>query len=395
MKIAYICRSYPPMISGAALVAQRLAEGMVERGHTVLVIAASDRQRVYVDGTNGLRLARLRSFSNPMRVGQRFVLWPRKKVAAQFGVFCPDVLHLQDSLNLGLCGLHIAHDLGIPVVLTVHQLPWFVSACVPALSSLRQGIERTLWNYASWLLGQCEAVITPSHTIADIVSTRCNRRPQVISNGVDIGHFSPCSAGHAENEALCQTYGLDPSMPIILHVGRLDADKRVDLVVRAAAQAMRLVSAQLLVVGDGKRRMEVTRLSEELDIQDRCCFPGFVSQTGDLPRLYRLASVFVTASEIEIQSSVVLEAAATGLPIIAVRASSMPEFVQDSVAGYLVPPRDIDAMANRLVLLLQNPIQANAMGTAGRAMMEKHLLGHSIRAHEQLYRSLVACRAPE
>jgi glycosyltransferase involved in cell wall biosynthesis len=389
MKIAYVCQSYPPMISGAALVAQRLAEGIASRGHEVLVVAASDRQRAYTDSTAGLKLVRLRSFPNPVRVNQRFLLWPRREIAAELQAFRPDVVHVHDTLNAGLCGLRVAHALGMPVILTVHALPWFVSAYAPALPSLRQGIEAGLWIYGTWLLRQCEAVITPTCVIADIVSTHANCRPQVISYGVDLRRFTPRPAFSGKGEALRQKYGLDPYLPIILYVGRIDADKQVDLVVRAAAQAMYTVDAQLLVVGDGRRRAAVIRLSEELVLQDLSHFPGFVPATGDLPGLYRLASVFITASEVETQGLVVLEAAATGLPIVAVRAAAIPEMVEDGVTGYLVASRDIDAMADRLVLLLRNPDQARAMGQAGRAKMQQHSLDRSIEAHEQLYRFLV------
>lgn len=389
MRIAYVCQSYPPMVSGAALVAQRLAEGMTKRGHAVLVMAASDRQRAYTVSTNSLKLARLRSFSNPMRVSQCFTLWPRAEIAAQLRVFRPDILHLQDSLNIGLCGLRIGRAFGIPVVLTIHQLPWFVSLCAPALPGLRQAIETGLWIYGGWLLRQCETTIIPSYAVAEIVSTHTNCRPQVISNGVDLRRFTPHLAFPGEGEALCQEYGLDPYLPIILYVGRIDVDKQVDLVVRAAAKAMRLADAQLLVVGDGRRRTAVIRLSEKSGIRDLSHFPGFVPATGDLPGLYRLASVFVTASEVETQGLVVLEAAATGLPVVAVRAAAIPEAVEDGVNGYLVAPRDIDAMADRLVLLLRNPAQARAMGQIGRARAENHSLDSSIEAHERLYRSLV------
>ena len=389
MKIAYVCQSYPPMISGAALVAQRLARGIASRGHEVLVVAASDRKRAYTDSTAGFKLVRLRSFPNPMRVGQRFLLWPRGEIAAELQAFRPDVLHLQDPLSAGLSGLLVACALDIPVVLTGHQLPWFVSAYAPALPGLRQGIEAGLWIYGTWLLRQCEAVITPTRVIADIVSAHTNRRPQVISYGVDLRRFTPRLAFPGEGETLRQKYGLDPYLPIILYLGRIDVDKRVDLVIRAVAQATHTVDAQLLVVGDGRRRAAVIRLSEELGIRDLSHFPGFVPATDDLPGLYRLASVFITASQVETQGLVVLEAAATGLPIIAVRAAAIPEAVENGVTGYLVAPRDIDAMADRLVLLLRNPDQARAMGQAGRAKMQKHSLDRSIEAHERLYRSLV------
>ena len=229
------------MISGAALVAQRLAEGIASRGHEVLVVAASDRQRAYTNSTAHLRLVRLRSFPNPVRVDQRFLIWPQREIAAELQAFRPDVLHLQDSLSAGLSGLLVAHAFDIPVVLTGHALPWFVSAYAPALPSLRQGIEAGLWIYGTWLLRQCEAVITPTRIIADTVSAHVNCRPQVISYGVDLRRFIPRPVFPGEGETLRQKYGLAPYVPIILYVGRIDVDKRVDLVVRAAENTFRQV----------------------------------------------------------------------------------------------------------------------------------------------------------
>ena len=128
----------------------------------------------------------------------------------------------------------------------------------------------------------------------------------------------------------------------------------MDLVIHAAAKVMQEVDAQLFIVGDGKQREELIQLSQSLGIYQNCRFPGFISKHGDLPGIYRLARVFVTASEIEILSSVVMEAAASGLPVVTVQASSMPEFVIDGDSGYLVPPEDIDLMAERLILLVKD-----------------------------------------
>jgi glycosyltransferase involved in cell wall biosynthesis len=177
---------------------------------------------------------------------------------------------------------------------------------------------------------------------------------------------------------------------VIAHVGRIDAEKQVDLVVRAMAQVVRSTDAQLLIVGDGRRREEIIRLCEELGIRDHCRFPGFVAPGGDLSGLYRLSAVFVTASEVETLSSVVLEASASGLPVVAVQASSMPELVQDGTTGYLVAPGDVAAMADRIATLLRHPTQAKGMGHAGRAVAEQHALDKTIEAHERLYRSLAS-----
>ena len=149
------------------------------------------------------------------------------------------------------------------------------------------------------------------------------------------------------------------------------------------------MKAHLLVVGNGRQLPEVIRLSEALGIRQFCRFPGFVTATGDLPGLYRLSRVFVTASEVEIQSSVVLEAAATGLPIVVVDSSSMPEFIANGVNGFLVRPRDTDAMAECITLLLKNGDLSRRMGQANLELARRHSSDHSLNMHEQFYRSLI------
>lgn len=404
VRLALVCQSYPPMISGASIVVGRLAEGLARRGHAVLVIAASDRGPGYVTEAGGLRVARLRSWHNPFRVGQRAVLFPRSAVAAELRAFRPDVVHAHDPVSVGLAGLLEARALGAPTVLTLHQLPWFVSAYLPVWAQgLGRWAEQALWAYSRWLARRVDALVAPSRTIADIVAARLAangggeqaRAPLPISNGVDLERFTPEPAGPDEGPRLRQKYGLDPARPILLHVGRLDADKRADLVVRAAAAALRAVDAQLLVVGDGRERAAVERLAADLGLAGRARFTGYVPVTGDLPGLYRLASVFVTASEVEIQSSVVMEAAAAGLPVVAVRASSMAEFVEDGRNGYLAPPRDVEALGAILARLIRDPEHARALGLAGRALAEAHSPERTLAAHEALYQRVRRAPAAE
>jgi glycosyltransferase involved in cell wall biosynthesis len=226
--------------------------------------------------------------------------------------------------------------------------------------------------------------------IADIVKARLGHRPVVISNGIDAQRFNPAAGSVDDARTMRLKYNLDPNLPVILHVGRIDPDKRVDLVVRAAAQVMGAAPAQLLIVGGGTNLSAMRRLAHNLGIADRCRFPGFVGANGDLPALYCLGTVFCTASTVEIQSSVVLEAAASGLPVVAFRSSSMPEFISDGVSGWLVEPLDVSAMAGRITALLQDPAAAASMGRAGRQIAEQHDAHSSIQKHVALYESLLA-----
>jgi len=179
MKIAYLSQSYPPMVSGAALAVQQLAEGMAARGHQILVLAASERGYAYQTRANGLRVARLQSFPNPFRVGQRFLPWLDRATAGELHAFRPDILHLHDFSPVGLAGLRAVRTLNVPAVLTLHLLPPTLSAYAPPLPGLRQMTDAGLWAYYDWVAQQCRAVATPTQASADIVRAHIRCDPVV------------------------------------------------------------------------------------------------------------------------------------------------------------------------------------------------------------------------
>jgi glycosyltransferase involved in cell wall biosynthesis len=186
---------------------------------------------------------------------------------------------------------------------------------------------------------------------------------------------------------------LPANAPVILHVGRLDTDKSVDIVIRAAAQPIRESEAHLLIVGDGRQKNHLIRLCRELRIEKRVHFTGYV-RPSDLPEIYRLANVFVTASEIETQGIVLLEAAASGLPIVAVKATCIPEIVHDHCNGFLINPGDIGAFGEAIHTLLTDPEWAHAMGREGCRIAEGHDIQNTWALHEKLYLEMAANPSP-
>ncbi len=290
---------------------------------------------------------------------------------------------------LGVEGILSAHVMKIPVIGTIHQLPWFINTYLPDFPGLKRSVERSIWSYSRWINKQCDALVVPTPTIAQTIQAEAGFKPIAISNGVDLSRFTSEPASTIEKEQLCQKYKLDPSRPIILHVGRLDVDKNVEVVIQAAAKALQATNAQLLVVGDGECKGSLSKLAKLLGIRKDCHFPGFVSAGGDLPGIYRMADVFTTASEIETQGLVLLEALASGLPVVAVEATCIPELVKENVNGFLVPPNDVDALADRLAQLVSNPTQAKQMSRSGRKLAKTHSIQYSLDKHENLYKKLI------
>jgi glycosyltransferase involved in cell wall biosynthesis len=382
MKIAVLTQSYPPMVSGAALFAQNLAQAMACRGHQVLVLTSSERERPYRVEEANLTVMRQRSHHNPWRVGQRFMLWQNHQIDLALSEFKPDILHLHDPFQLAWAAISYSQRADIPCVFTIHALPSLASASLPAL---HRELENSLWGYAGWLLQRVQARVTPTQTIADIVRLRTGLSSQVISCGVDLCTFQPerSPAQLETNKRL--DLGIPEGVPVILHVGRLDADKKVDLAIMAAAQAMQFTPAHLLVVGDGRKKESLIRLCDQLGIRSQSHFTGYITDPNELSRLYREANVFVTASEIETQGLVLLEAAACGLPLVGVDAGAVAESVQDGLNGFLVSPGDVSGLSQGILSILLNDKKAQKMGCASREIALKHDFELSLQAYEKFY----------
>lgn len=386
MRIAYLAQSYPPMISGASIVAEQIATGLATRGHQVLVIAASDREQPYVSIQKNLTVLRLNSVYNPLRVGQRFLLYPRSAVLKALHDFHPDVIHTHEPLQLGWLGIEYARRLRIPIILTIHQLPGFVARYLPRF--IRICIERILWGYARWLSRNFTSLIVPTQTISTLIFEMTGLKTNAISNGLDLQTFYPPLRSGIQTAAR-QKWNLPPDVPLLLYAGRLDKDKSVDNVIRAAAPVLHRSEAHLVIVGDGRQKNQLVNLCKELGVSQQVHFTGFISKDQGLPEIYRLASLFVMASEIETQGIVLLEAAASGLPIVAVNATCIPEIVCDRENGLLVNPGDISDMSRAIVCILNNPSMAKAMGRASRKLVKVHNHQRTYWEYEKLYRRMI------
>jgi glycosyltransferase involved in cell wall biosynthesis len=377
------------MVSGASIVAQNLAENMAARGHEVLVITASDRGESYKTINGNLTVLRLRSTHNPFRVGQKIMLPSRKAFKRALNDFRPDIIHSHDALQLGLLSLAYKRKHNIPVFLTIHALPHFAAKYIPAiLSGFRPTLETLMWLYAWIILPKFDAVSTPTLTTSGTVYAMTNIKPLSISNGVDLDEFTNTRVLPEVEISLRKKLGIPLNIPIILHVGRLDIDKRVYRVICAAERPLRETNAHLLLIGDGCQKPALKKLCKKIGIEKKCHFPGYVSKKEGLPEIYRMANLFITASEIETQGIVLLEAAASGLPIVASWATCIPEIVHDGENGYLAAPDDVHSLGNAILDILSHPNKAIQMGKNGRSLVKEHNIQASFTRYEQVYAEL-------
>ncbi|WP_433049708.1 glycosyltransferase family 4 protein [Dactylosporangium sp. CS-033363] len=195
---------------------------------------------------------------------------------------------------------------------------------------------------------------------------------QQLAPGVDVDAYSPLVDG----SEVRKRYGLE-GRPVVVCVSRLVPRKGQDVLIRALPRIRAAVpDAALLVVSGGPYRATLERLASEAGVEREVVFTGAVSW-ADLPAHYAAGDVFAMPCrtrrkglDVEGLGIVYLEASATGLPVLAGDSGGAPNAVREGETGFVVPGRSVEAVADRLITLLQDRELAARMGAAGRAWVE-------------------------
>lgn len=219
------------------------------------------------------------------------------------------------------------------------------------------------------MLKRCPAVVAVSQAVRESLGSDLRLSPaglarvRVIVNGVDI----PAPSDRQRARQALARFGLPPGDPLVVAAGRMTEQKNHALLLDAVAELRRTAHrCRVLIAGDGPLRPFLERRAEELGIADQVTLSGTV---GDLTEVLQGADLFVLPSLWEGLPLVLLEAMATGLPVIGTRIRGVAEVVEEGVSGLLVEPADAGAMAEAIAALLGNPRLREQYGQAGRQIV--------------------------
>lgn len=251
-----------------------------------------------------------------------------------------------------------------------------------------QGLNRK-HNLLRRLLAPCVDRIVPvSNDLRDWLQGTVGIAPSkltLIDNGVDTERFRPAQAGDARNEP----WQDDPDAFVIGTVGRLQDVKDQATLIDAFALLRRMLPHErlrLVLVGDGPLRAALAARIEAAGLQDSVWLAG---PRSDVAPVMRSLSLFALSSIAEGTPVTMLEAMASGLPVVATRVGGIPDLVQDGVMGALVPPSNPTSLAQALAGYVQVRERARAHGAAGRARIEQAYSMHAmLRAYIGLYDGL-------
>lgn len=367
MRALYFTDTYPPQVNGVSVVTHLSVRGLMTRGWEVGVVAPA-----YPETADIFRAAAdqvvmtLPSIPCPGYPDLRLAAPHRRRVGRLLREFRPDVVHCCTEFVIGWLGRRAARAAGIPIVTSYHTdfgrylaaygAPMLSGAVVGYLNRFHRAAHQTL---------------TPSGVVQRELVERGLRHARVWGCGVDARTFHPDRGTAACRQSLG---GLGRF--VFLHVGRLAPEKSVDRLLAGFARCRQVLGddVRLVIAGEGPSRRDLERTAPP-GVQ----FVGFLDRATALPELYGSADAFIYASETETLGLVMLEAMASGLPVVAVPAGGVADHLRHGVNGLAWAGGDaVDHLARHMIDLATRPelragLAAGALKTAAALTWDAEL----------------------
>lgn len=361
MRVAIFTDTFLPEVNGVAKTLGRWVRFLESQGVECRVFAP-ETPGMYPD-MNRPQLVQ-RFYSLPL------LFYPECKLAIPNPVqlkrtldaFRPTLIHVATPFNMGLSGLHYARSRRIPVVASYH------THFDRYLSHYKlQWLEPMFWKYMLWFHRECCKIYVPSRSTLEHLAHKGFAGLEIWGRGVDTGRFRPTD----RRREILQARGVDPDRFVYLYVGRMAAEKSVDVLFEAYARLPERIRANssLVLAGDGPLHRE---FQERYRRDPHIHFLGFV-QGAALEEVYAAADCFVFPSATETFGNVVLESMASGTPVIGADSGGVGDSVSDGQTGLLCTPGNAEAFAKAMMRMHDRPSLRESLAAAGR----KHALRQS------------------
>ena len=363
MRIAILVEHFPPKGQGGTEIATYfMALHLARRGHDVHVIYVLEEGLPRESDEQGFHIHRVPL--HRIRILGAFFYW--FAVFTEIRKIHPELVHVQ-SLVSGMPALFSKKLLGIPYAV------WGQGSDV----YLPKGYIRLT---SRMVVKNADSAIALTKDMQKAMQNIYSRDIAIVPNGINMADLS------AEP---CRKDEKDPKKRV-LYVGRLSPVKGVQYLIRAMKQVNDTIpDARLIIIGNGRERGMLEALSAELGIQEYVQFRGEVPHESVLSFMQQ-ADVFVLPSLSEGFPMVIVEALACGLPVVGSRVGGMPEIITDGINGYLVEAKDVGAIAEKILLLLQDEKLRKKMSDNNKELVKKYTWEHVITELEKIYDRSVA-----
>jgi len=336
MRVALFTDTFLPQINGVTNTLAKLIEYYKANNIEYLIFAPDSYNNV----NENLNIEKFISI--------KFLLYPECRLAfpnvirlkSSLLQFKPDIIHIMTEFNMGVAGLTYGKKLGIPTISN------YTTNFAQYLKYYSLEIfKKASWNYMRWFHNQNDITLCPSMETREMLRDQGIQNTGIFSRGVDTYNFNE----NLRSIKLRKQLGVNDKI-VLLYVGRVAMEKDINVLLESYTRILSLFENKvtLIITGNGP---ELSRCKKSFP---RCTiFTGF-KKGKELAEIYASCDIFVFPSPTETFGNVVLEAMASGLPVIAANAGGVKDTVKNRINGLLFKAGDVRELANSIIELIEN-----------------------------------------
>jgi glycosyltransferase involved in cell wall biosynthesis len=336
MRIGMMADAYKPHVSGITNVISLTKHFLEKAGYEVYVFTFGGGD--YQDDEPNI----VRTRGMPL-VDTGLYFSARHSSQAQKILRSMDIIHVHHPFTSGQLAIRYCRAQGIPLIFTNHtRYDLYAHAYLPMVPEALG--DAFLGAYLPSFCKACDLVIAPSPGLKEVLIKLGVEAPiEVIPNGVDIKPFQSVEQPIPRSEL-----GFKDDDVILTYMGRIGPEKNLPFLLRAfAGIAGAYDNVGLLIIGDGAEREDLEDRVRIMGISDRVRFTGMIPYP-ELPAYMGVADAFVTASVTEVHPLSVIEALASGLPVVGIQSPGVGDIIEDGVTGFLAPEEDLAVFTAKL-----------------------------------------------
>ncbi len=362
MKIAFFSNSYFPITYGSTVSVENFRLGLEELGHEIHIFTPNFRGYKYEVKNIHLYPAFLFGYKIKYPIALPYFHKIREEIKE--GEF--DIIHAQHPFSIGVDAMKIAKEENIPLVFTHHakyeDFTHYVPPIIPQ-KLLKYIVRSKVRKFAN----NCDVCISPSETTKSYMRERgIKARIKVLPTGIDWQKFQ-----EGDREGTRKKLGIKADQKVIMFLGRIENEKNIMFLVGEIFPLLKKdKKIVFLFVGEGSLMNEIKQIALQSGILEQLIFTGIVKQSV-VANFYATTDIFVHASLTETQGMTIAEAMASGLPIVAVKASGVVDQLKDGETGIMVDQKK-GVFGEKITKMLSDSVLANKFGKAARRKAKEY-----------------------
>lgn len=368
MRIAILVALFPPIwLAGTEIATYNIAKYLATSGYEIHVLTSKDEGLLAESVEQNIHVHRIRR-SNVPPLGVISFWWQMFRILRRIN---PDIVHSQD-ISMGIPGFISKEILKIPFVV-----------CGQGGDVYQPGLFTKLLS--KLVLGNADAAIALTKDMKKNMQRICNRTINVIPNGIDLERFVDLQRNEVRDKLQ-----IKPEEKLLIFVGGFRPVKGI----RYLITALKMLQQQgqpvkLVLVGRGRGEKDLRRYVQQLDLVNSVIFTGQIPNEN-IPQFMAAADVFVLPSLSEGLPNVVLEAMASGLPIIATKVGGLPEIIEEGRNGFLVEPKNPKQIVEKILSIFGNDELRNSISANNREKIKEYSWDSVVDRLEKVYQEVTA-----